>query len=109
MFNEGDVANSRSGTSYLKDVLGQDKAVLKAMSPSENVDKLKANILLVHGGEDDRAPIEQLESLEKGLKAHHYPYQKLVMDNEGHGFYNDEHRAKYYEQMLSFLKTNLKL
>ncbi|MCU7975774.1 S9 family peptidase [Shewanella sp. SW36] len=109
MFNEGDVANSRSGTSYLKDVLGQDKAVLKAMSPSENVDKLKANILLVHGGEDERAPIEQLESIEKGLKAHNYPYQKLVMDNEGHGFYNDEHRAKYYEQMLSFLKTNLKL
>ncbi|MBW3531804.1 S9 family peptidase [Shewanella sp. NKUCC06_TVS] len=109
MFDEGDVASSRSGTSYLKDVLGQDKAVLKAMSPSENVDKLKANILLVHGGEDDRAPIEQLESLEKGLKAHNYPYQKLVMDNEGHGFYNDEHRAKYYEQMLSFLKTNLKL
>lgn len=109
MFNKGDVANSRSGTSYLKDVLGQDKAVLKAMSPSENVDKLKANILLVHGGEDERAPIEQLESLEKGLKAHNYPYQKLVMDNEGHGFYNDEHRAKYYEQMLSFLKTNLKL
>jgi dipeptidyl aminopeptidase/acylaminoacyl peptidase len=109
MFDEGDVASRRSGTSYLKDVLGQDKAVLKAMSPSENVDKLKANILLVHGGEDDRAPIEQLESLEKALKAHHYPYQKLVMDNEGHGFYNDEHRAKYYEQMLSFLKTNLKL
>ncbi|MDT3320226.1 S9 family peptidase [Shewanella sp. SP1S2-4] len=109
MFDEGDVARTRSGTSYLKDVLGQDKATLKAMSPSENVAKLKANLLLVHGGEDERAPIEQLESLEKGLKAHNYPYQKLVMDNEGHGFYNDVHRAKYYEQMLSFLKTNLKL
>ncbi|MDT3335924.1 S9 family peptidase [Shewanella sp. SP1S1-7] len=109
MFDEGDVARTRSGTSYLKDVLGQDKATLIAMSPSENVAKLKANLLLVHGGEDERAPIEQLESLEKGLKAHNYPYQKLVMDNEGHGFYNDVHRAKYYEQMLSFLKTNLKL
>ncbi|MCL1090849.1 S9 family peptidase [Shewanella profunda] len=109
MFDKGDVARRNSGTSYLKEVLGQDKAVLKAMSPSENVDKLKANILLAHGGEDERAPIEQLESLEKALKAHKYPYQKLVMDNEGHGFYNDEHRAKYYEQMLGFLKTNLKL
>ncbi|EGM68374.1 alpha/beta hydrolase family protein [Shewanella sp. HN-41] len=109
MFDEGDVARTRSGTSYLKDVLGQDKATLKAMSPSENVAKLKASLLLVHGGEDERAPIEQLESLEKALKAHNYPYQKLVMDNEGHGFYNDEHRAKYYEQMLGFLKTNLKL
>ncbi|QYJ71093.1 S9 family peptidase [Shewanella sp. FJAT-51649] len=109
MFDEGDVARTRSGTSYLKDVLGQDKATLKAMSPSENVAKLKANLLLVHGGDDERAPIEQLESLEKALKAHNYPYQKLVMNNEGHGFYNDEHRAKYYDQMLSFLKTNLKL
>ncbi|MFB2781120.1 alpha/beta hydrolase family protein [Shewanella mangrovisoli] len=109
MFDEGDVARTRSGTSYLKDVLGQDKATLKAMSPSENVAKLKANLLLVHGGDDERAPIEQLESLEKALKAHYYPYQKLVMNNEGHGFYNDEHRAKYYDQMLSFLKTNLKL
>ncbi len=109
MFDEGDVASRRAGTSYLKDVLGQDEAVLKAMSPSQNVNKLKANLLLVHGGEDARAPIEQLESLEKALKAHKYPYQKLVMDNEGHGFYNDEHRAKYYEKMLSFLKTNLTL
>ena len=31
------------------------------------------------------------------------------MDDEGHGFYNDEHRAKYYRQMMSFLKDNLKL
>ncbi|MCH1931464.1 S9 family peptidase [Shewanella sp. A25] len=109
MFKEGDVASRRAGTSYLKNVLGEDKAVLKAMSPSANVDKLKANLLLVHGGDDERAPIEQLESLEKALKAHNYPYQKMVMDNEGHGFYNDNHRAEYYDQMLSFLKTNLKL
>lgn len=109
MFNKGDIATSRAGTSYLKNALGQDKAILKAMSPSENVGKLKSNILLVHGGEDERAPIEQLRSLEKALKAHNYPYQKMVMDNEGHGFYNDEHRAKYYEKLLGFLKTNLKL
>lgn len=109
MFKEGDVAGRDSGTSYLKQVLGQDSATLKAMSPSYNVAKLKANLLLVHGGDDERAPIEQLESLEDALKAHKYPYQKMVMDNEGHGFYNDEHRAKYYEKMLVFLKTNLKV
>jgi dipeptidyl aminopeptidase/acylaminoacyl peptidase len=31
------------------------------------------------------------------------------MDDEGHGFYNDEHRAKYYEQMLQFLKKHLSM
>ncbi|AVI66217.1 peptidase S9 [Shewanella sp. WE21] len=107
--DDSDVANSSSGSSYQADVLGNNLETLKAMSPSYNVNKLKANLLLVHGGDDERTPITQLESLEKALKAHNYPYQKLVMDNEGHGFYNDEHRAKYYEQMLGFLKTNLKL
>jgi dipeptidyl aminopeptidase/acylaminoacyl peptidase len=109
MFDEGDIANSASGTSYLKNVLGQNSEVLRAMSPSENVDKLKANLLLVHGGDDERAPIEQLESLEKALKAHDYPYEKLVMDDEGHGFYNDDNRAQYYEKMLLFLKKNLNI
>ncbi|MCL1047454.1 S9 family peptidase [Shewanella electrodiphila] len=109
MFNEGDIKQTRSGTSYLKQVLGENPQQLKAMSPAFNTDKLKASLLLVHGGNDERAPIEQLESLEKGLKQHQYPYEKLIMDDEGHGFYNDEHRAKYYDKMLSFLKDNLKL
>jgi dipeptidyl aminopeptidase/acylaminoacyl peptidase len=107
MFDEGDIARRSAGTSYLKEVLGQNIEVLKAMSPSEHVDKLKANLLLVHGGDDERAPIEQLESLEKALKARDYPYEKLVMDDEGHGFYNDNNRAKYYEIMLKFIKENL--
>jgi dipeptidyl aminopeptidase/acylaminoacyl peptidase len=109
MFEEGDVADTRSGTSFLKQVLGTDPATLKTMSPSYNTDKLKAKLLLVHGGDDERAPIEQLESLEEALKARNYPYEKLVMDDEGHGFYNDDHRAKYYQKMLSFLDANLKL
>ncbi|QYJ97343.1 S9 family peptidase [Shewanella alkalitolerans] len=109
MFSEGDVQGRRAGERYLKQVLGENEAMLEQMSPSKNVDKLKVNLLLVHGGEDERAPIEQLEALEEGLKKNNYPYEKLVMDDEGHGFYNDEHRAKYYRQMMSFLKDNLKL
>jgi dipeptidyl aminopeptidase/acylaminoacyl peptidase len=109
MFEEGDVQGRRSGLNYLKEILGEDQALLKSMSPTYNVRKLKTNILLVHGGEDERAPIEQLESLEDSLKEIDYPFKKLVMDDEGHGFYDDGHRAKYYSEMLSFLKTNLKL
>ncbi|QSX41138.1 alpha/beta hydrolase family protein [Shewanella cyperi] len=109
MFEEGDVQQRASGRAYLKDVLPKDKATLQAMSPVHNVDKLKAKLLLVHGGKDERAPIEQFEALEDALKARNYPYQTLVMDNEGHGFYNETHRAKYYSELLLFLKANLKL
>jgi dipeptidyl aminopeptidase/acylaminoacyl peptidase len=109
MFEEGDIQERRAGQSYLKDVLGEDQVLLKSMSPAYNVDKLKAALMLVHGGEDDRVPIEQLESLEDSLKKIDYPYKKMVMDDEGHGFYDDGHRAKYYSEMLGFLKSNLKL
>ncbi|QWL05564.1 alpha/beta hydrolase family protein [Shewanella indica] len=107
MFKEGDVQARDSGTSYLRTVLGQDQAVLRAMSPTRNVDKLKANLLLVHGGNDERAPIEQFEALEDALKKRNYPYQKIIMDDEGHGFYDESHRAIYYQKMLNFLKQNL--
>lgn len=109
MFEEGDVQESTRGVSYLKRTLGTDKALWDAQSPTKHVNKLKANLLLVHGGEDERAPIEQYNALTEALDKHNYPYESLVLSNEGHGFYKDEHRAKYYEKMLSFLKTNLKL
>lgn len=109
MFKEGDVQSRRAGERYLKQILGEDTKILQSMSPTHNVNKLKAKLLLVHGGDDERAPIEQFEALEDALNERNYPYQKLVMDDEGHGFYNDEHQAKYYGEMLSFLKENLKL
>ncbi|QQX79988.1 S9 family peptidase [Shewanella sp. KX20019] len=107
--DDSDVADSDSGQSYQDQALGTNIAQLKAMSPAYNVSKLKASLMLVHGGDDKRVPIEQLESLEISLNKIDYPYKKLVMDDEGHNFYNDSHRAKYYSEMLTFLKTNLKL
>ncbi|GGZ07620.1 alpha/beta hydrolase family protein [Shewanella fodinae] len=108
MFTEGDVQKSDSGVSYLKQVLGDNLQTLQAMSPANHVDKLKAKLLLVHGGNDERAPIEQFEALEKSLKQQHYPYEKMVIDDEGHGFYRDSDRAAFYQRLLDFLDNNLK-
>lgn len=108
MFEEGDIQDRHAGESYLQRVLGEDKKILQSMSPTHNIDKLKAKLLLVHGGEDERAPIEQFEALEDALIEHNYPFKKLIMDDEGHGFYNDKHRAKYFTEMMNFLKENLK-
>jgi dipeptidyl aminopeptidase/acylaminoacyl peptidase len=109
IFDEGIYADRASSVSFFKEVLGEDPKVLQAMSPVHHVDKLKTPLMLVHGGDDPIAPIEQFEAMEKALKARNYPYQKLLMDNEGHGFYKDEHRAEEFEAMLGFLKANLKL
>ena len=72
-----------------------DISVTEEGSVEENADKRKVFELLVD------------EKQKKALKQANYPYQKQVWDKEGHGFYNAENRAKYYEIMLKFLKENL--
>ena len=66
------------------------KKVLRLRSV-HHVDKLKADIMLVHGAKDERAPIEQFDALVEALKAINYPHKTMVIGDEGHGFYNDKH------------------
>ncbi|WP_404341524.1 alpha/beta hydrolase family protein [Pseudoalteromonas mariniglutinosa] len=109
MFKEGDVSSRRSGVNYLKTVIGTDEKQLKDFSPAYNIDKLKAPVLIVHRGEDDRAPIEQAESLEAALKKAKHPYELELLEDEGHGFYKEEHRTRYYNKVLAFLDEHLTL
>ncbi len=107
MFDEGDVSEVRDGQNYLTRVLGTDQVQLQAFSPSYNVDKLKAPVLIVHGGEDERAPIEQAESIIEALEKAGHPHEYMLLEDEGHGFYKPEHRAAYYNRALEFLSQHL--
>ena len=109
MKEEGDIPSFNFGEAYLSEVLGSDVNVMKQMSPAYNVDKLKTRVLLVHGEKDERTPIEQYESMAQALDKANYPYEKIIFDKEGHGFYNPENQAIYYKKMLSFVKESLKL
>lgn len=107
MSEEGDIASSESGIDYLKTALGEDQADLKARSPAYNVDKIKAALFIVQGGKDVRVPIEQMYSLTNQLDKRGYPYELMVKENEGHGFYKEEHRLELYQRMLTFLDKHI--
>lgn len=107
LFKQGNIANLNKGQKYLDKVLGDDKAQLKAFSPHYNIDKLKAPVLIIHGEEDNQAPIEQAHALVKALKKAKHPHQYMEIDDEGHGFYKEEHREDYYKTVLAFLQKHL--
>ncbi|MGS2719552.1 alpha/beta hydrolase family protein [Paraglaciecola aestuariivivens] len=107
MFKEGDIPARESGIAYLKEVLGEDQADLEARSPAYNVDKIKAALFIVQGGKDIRVPIEQMYSLTNRLDKAGYPYELMVKENEGHGFYKEEHRLELYQRMLAFLEKHI--
>ncbi len=107
MFKEGDIASRKNGVAYLKDALGDDLSDQKLHSPVFNVEKIKANILLIHGTKDKRAPIEQAESLKKALNKIGKKYEWLEISNEGHGYYDEKNRLRVYGKILQFLAKNI--
>ncbi len=67
MLEKGDIPQSRSGRNYLSQALGDDRTDLFQRSPINQIEKIKAPVLIVHGAKDRRVPIEQAEALRTRL------------------------------------------
>lgn len=107
MFKAGDITKRKSGMAYLTKALGSDIEDLMRRSPVHNVKSIQANLLLIHGEKDERAPIEQAQALKKALEAIGKPYQWLALRDEAHGYYDEKNRLLVYEKILSFLNKNI--
>lgn len=109
-WDEADSFKGRGGSDrkewYMKRTIGgYDK--VEERSPVYHVNKLKADLFIVHGGEDVRVPIINAEILEDKLKQADKNYIKLYKDEEGHGFTQVKNRVELYEQILEFLDKNI--
>ena len=84
---------------------GYDK--VEERSPVYHVNKLQADLFIVHGGEDVRVPIINAEILEEKLKEANKPYITMYKDDEGHGFTKTKNRVELYEAILDFLDKHI--
>ena len=107
MFEKGDIPRYDSGLAYLSEVLGSSEDDQKARSPAYNVEKITANILLIHGAQDHRAPIAQAESLKNAFDKIGKNYEWMRLGDEGHGYNNESNRLKVYSKVLTFLDENI--
>ena len=103
MFEKGDIPTSDSGITFLKEAVGEDKEDLRSRSPLHNLHKLKAPVFIVHGGEDFRVDVEHAHRLRERMEELGLPYEWMLKDKEGHGFYRSENRLELYQRMLAFL------
>ncbi len=107
LYEEGDIKDVKWGDAYLDKTLGTDKAELIAQSPVHNIDKLKAPVLIIHGEDDNRAHFEHALALRDALDEHKHPYEWLVKDKEGHGFYKEENIIEMNHKVLAFLDKHI--
>lgn len=105
--DSSDTQSTNAGDNYLTLSLGRDRDDLLARSPLSGVAKIKADVLLLHGGEDPRVPIKNFDELTSALDKNGKHYEKVVMPHEGHGFFVPEHSQQAYEKMLQFLDRNI--
>lgn len=107
MRSRGDIGDSLYGLGYLDMVLGNDKDQLWARSPTGQVDRIKAKVMLIAGGEDQRAPAVHSENLRAALTRKGAEVEWLYKANEGHGFYKLENKVELQERVLAFLDANI--
>ncbi|NQZ10592.1 MAG: S9 family peptidase, partial [Algicola sp.] len=109
MAEVGDIPETKEGIHFVETTIGKKDApdTIKN-SPSRNASKIKAGIFLVHGKQDNRAPMEHYEAMSEALDKIGKPYEKMIADGEGHGFSENENQYKLYGKMLTFLAKYLK-
>jgi dipeptidyl aminopeptidase/acylaminoacyl peptidase len=103
----GDIPERYGGVGYLERVIGTEMEHLKLQSPVFNADKIKANVMLIHGEEDRRVPIYHGKEMRKALKQAGNEPEWVFLATAGHGAWSLENRTRVYTEILQFLGENI--
>ncbi|WP_293750804.1 prolyl oligopeptidase family serine peptidase [uncultured Paraglaciecola sp.] len=102
-----DTMKAMGGEAYLNKVIGTNKQQLNEYSPVNHVDKIKANVMLIHGERDSRVPVINAETMLQRFKTIGKKVPYLNFSKSGHGVYDEEGRDTLYKGVLEFLDKNI--
>ena len=106
MERKGDIQRTLAGEEYIRRILGANEESLVATSPAHQASRIGAKIMLIHGGRDDRAPVEHAYRMRDALsKAGNEP-EWLFDIKQGHGFAGNAARLDVHERIVAFLRTH---
>ena len=106
MQKQGDIARTLAGEKFIRRILGADTDELMATSPTHQAGRIRAKVMLVHGGLDERAPPEHATRLRRALVRAGNEPEWLFDRQQGHGFLGDTARVDLFERMLAFFREH---
>ena len=106
MQKQGDISRTLAGQKFIRRILGADKDELMATSPTQQAGRIRAKVMLVHGGLDERAPPGHATRLRKALARAGNEPEWLFDRQQGHGFLGDAARVNLFERMLAFFEEH---
>lgn len=88
--------------------LREHREFLEKISPINHVDKIRCPMMVIHGANDPRVPIEEAEQIVSALQKRKIPVEYLRYEDEGHGLSKLKNRLEAYPRMVAFLDRYLK-
>jgi dipeptidyl aminopeptidase/acylaminoacyl peptidase len=85
----------------------KNKALYEDRSPIFFVDKIKAPLLLLAGGNDPRCPKTEAQQVVDAVKKNGGIAEYKVYENEGHGFARVENQIDAYKRVADFLRAHV--
>ncbi|MFL6675017.1 MAG: alpha/beta hydrolase family protein [Massilia sp.] len=107
LYDDEGVKGKKRAINYLVKTMGDDRALLEASSPTLLADKIRIPVLLAHGTKDKIAPIVHANMMRDALIKAGRPPQWLVLEDEGHSFYDPDRQKQYYRTLEGFLAKHL--
>ncbi|HYX69287.1 MAG TPA: S9 family peptidase, partial [Terriglobales bacterium] len=86
----------------------KDKARFEERSPIHFVDRIKAPLLLLAGGNDPRCPKEEAQQVADAVSKRGGVAELKIYENEGHGFARVPNQIDAYTRVGGFLKRYVK-
>ena len=85
----------------------ENKALYADRSPINFIDKIKAPLFLMAGGNDPRCPKTEAEQVAAAIKKNGGVVQLKIYENEGHQFSRVENNIDAYQRISDFLKVRV--
>lgn len=87
--------------------LDVDREFLVDLSPLTHAAEIRAPLLVVHGRNDPRVPVQEAEQIVASLRQRGRPVELLVFDDEGHGIVRKENQVTAWSRASEFLEEHL--
>ena len=85
----------------------KDADFLESISPLNFIDRIKAPLMVIHGANDPRVPVEEAEQMVSSLRSRGREVDYLRYADEGHGLAKAKNRADAWPKVVSFFERHM--
>ncbi len=80
---------------------------LRQRSPIHHIDRLQAPLLLTHGSQDSRVPLDESQRMYDAATEASKPVYLEIFEGQGHGIRGLDNRLRYYRAIFQFLEDQV--